>query len=163
MKSIYNYSQFTGEYFGSSEADESPLEPGIFLIPAYATELPPPELTSENTMQVFIGEWTIVPDYRDVSTCEIDADGFFTRVYQCTLGEEPDATLIISEPPDASIYKPKWNGTEWVQGEIPPNPQTPPDSNPNSEPDQINAMQTQINNLIIQIQELTQLISKGGN
>lgn len=38
---VYNYNQ-EGFYVGSSEADESPLESNVFLIPAYATEIEPP-------------------------------------------------------------------------------------------------------------------------
>jgi hypothetical protein len=40
---VYHYDQITGAYLNtSSEADESPLEPGVFLIPAGATKLLPP-------------------------------------------------------------------------------------------------------------------------
>lgn len=34
---IYNYDPHTLVYTGISEADESPLEPGVFLVPRYAT------------------------------------------------------------------------------------------------------------------------------
>jgi hypothetical protein len=38
----YNYSEGTGAYLGFEEADESPLEPGVFLLPAYSTAIVPP-------------------------------------------------------------------------------------------------------------------------
>lgn len=49
---IYNYSPITKEYLGVSFPDESPLEPGIFLIPANATITPPP-IVPEGSFAVF--------------------------------------------------------------------------------------------------------------
>ncbi|MGA4187809.1 phage tail protein, partial [Ralstonia nicotianae] len=39
---VYHYDPTTGEYAGSSPADHSPLEPGVVLIPAHATDQAPP-------------------------------------------------------------------------------------------------------------------------
>jgi len=39
---IYNYDPETNQYTSAAVADESPLEPGVYLIPAYATEIAPP-------------------------------------------------------------------------------------------------------------------------
>lgn len=39
---LHHYHPDTGLPLGTSTADESPLEPGAYLIPAHATELPPP-------------------------------------------------------------------------------------------------------------------------
>lgn len=41
-QTVYNYDPRTRIYTGASQADESPLEPGVFLIPAHATSQPPP-------------------------------------------------------------------------------------------------------------------------
>ena len=41
---VYSYNWATGEYIGETEADASPLEPGVWLIPAYATEKAPPDM-----------------------------------------------------------------------------------------------------------------------
>lgn len=55
----YNYNQ-NGEFIGIEEAQESPLEPGIFLIPAYATTITPP-VVDEGEIQVWNGDnWIIL-------------------------------------------------------------------------------------------------------
>lgn len=58
---IYNYHPKYNYYTGDSFADESPLEPGVYHIPAYATSIPVPEY-SENEIPVFDGaKWVISP------------------------------------------------------------------------------------------------------
>ena len=41
-KTVYQY-DLAGMYVGQTDADESPLEPGVFLIPARCAEVSPPE------------------------------------------------------------------------------------------------------------------------
>lgn len=41
---IYNYDRQTGAYLGPSDADESPMEPGCFMVPAFATKIAPPDV-----------------------------------------------------------------------------------------------------------------------
>lgn len=56
---IYNYDPETNQYNFSSVADESPLEPGVYLIPAYATEIAPPT-AGENEAPFWTGSaWEI--------------------------------------------------------------------------------------------------------
>jgi hypothetical protein len=63
---IYYYHSETLMYLGSGEADESPLEPGVFLIPASATSVQPPEIP-EGKMAVFAeGVWSL----QDIPTSE---------------------------------------------------------------------------------------------
>lgn len=56
---IYNYTE-DGFYIGASEADESPLENGVYLIPAMATEVPPPETTTGSIPKWVGTAWVLV-------------------------------------------------------------------------------------------------------
>ena len=47
MTLVYHYHPHTFAYVGATEADESPLEPGVFLVPAYATRTPAPDAVQE--------------------------------------------------------------------------------------------------------------------
>ena len=59
---IYNFNK-EGYFVGESEADESPLEEGVFLIPANATTIEPP-IVESGFVPVFNGtKW----DIKDVS------------------------------------------------------------------------------------------------
>lgn len=61
---IYHYSPQTTEYTYSSVARTSPLEPGVFLVPAFATTLAPPRIGA-NQAALFNGRsWLVVDDYR---------------------------------------------------------------------------------------------------
>lgn len=51
---IFHFDPATNAYLGTSMADESPLEPGVFLVPAYATEIEPP-VCGEGQRVVFDG------------------------------------------------------------------------------------------------------------
>ena len=53
---IYHYHPASGEYLGEGTADESPLEPGNYLVPAHATTTAPPTAMS-GKVRVWRGEW----------------------------------------------------------------------------------------------------------
>ena len=57
---IYNYDQ-NGFFIGESIADESPLEPGVFLIPAMATTISPPENMDDFLLKFNNSTWGYVP------------------------------------------------------------------------------------------------------
>jgi len=54
---IYHYSPDSRLYLGSSNADESPLEPGVYLIPAHATAIEPPSAEEGQEVVWENGQW----------------------------------------------------------------------------------------------------------
>ena len=49
----YTYNPITMEFVGESSVDESPLEPGVFLMPAYSTEVTPIQFNPETHICYF--------------------------------------------------------------------------------------------------------------
>lgn len=58
---IYHYSHKTGEYIGTGVADESPLEPGVWLIPANATSIPPLQPLDGHIVMFRGDAWEYIP------------------------------------------------------------------------------------------------------
>ncbi len=72
---IYNYHPLYRYFISCTDADESPLEPGVFLIPAYATTIKPPNF-KESEIPIFSeNDWEIVTNhigiYYDKSTQQL--------------------------------------------------------------------------------------------
>lgn len=66
MEYVYNYHPDYKNYVGFGEAFESPLEPGVFIVPAHATKIPPP-LVKDGEIQIFnerSNKWEICEDQR---------------------------------------------------------------------------------------------------
>lgn len=56
---IWHYHPQNRRLMGQGQADASPLEPGVFLLPAFATDIPPPN-ASEAFFVVFTGDgWAL--------------------------------------------------------------------------------------------------------
>jgi hypothetical protein len=85
---IYSYDQENGNFIGVAEADGSPLEPGVFLIPANATTLAPPAILDGQVARFSNDQWVVetipvaapatpaVPTLDDVKRLKIaDIDG----------------------------------------------------------------------------------------
>jgi hypothetical protein len=71
---IYNYDPNTFVFLSECEADESPLEPGEFLIPAHATQIAQPDDLKSNEVAVFdpaTDAWLKKIDYRNVPLYDI--------------------------------------------------------------------------------------------
>ncbi|MDT0499718.1 MULTISPECIES: hypothetical protein [unclassified Halomonas] len=59
-KTVYQY-DLAGLYQGETQADESPLEPGVYLMPARTTEAAPPEeWPADRWPRWNGGEWQLV-------------------------------------------------------------------------------------------------------
>lgn len=112
---IYHYSPATGEYLGQSEAKDSPLEPGVPLIPQFATADAPPAVDAHEAAVRDGSAWQVVPDYRNVSVCQVDQDGYFVSFKSMQIGEPLTDGLVLSGEP-AGIKKPRWDGSAWVDG-----------------------------------------------
>lgn len=111
---IYNYDSITGEFLTPGIADESPLEPGKYLIPAFATDQEPP-IIGKNQIAIYReGTWQIVPDYRGQEAYDIDENGFCVGSHDWQIGDEPGKTVVLTQNP--VVPKPKWNGTQWING-----------------------------------------------
>lgn len=56
---IFHYHPDTGIYLGEGMADPSPLEPGQWLIPAYATSAAPPDAPDGQQAVMLRGAWRL--------------------------------------------------------------------------------------------------------
>lgn len=105
-KTVYNYNPDTGEYLGPETAYESPLEPGVYLIPAHATTIAPPEADDGRVAVFADGAWTLVEDHRG----EVWYDTATQERHEIkTLGIVPEAWTPL-EPTDREAV---WNGAAW--------------------------------------------------
>lgn len=114
---IYNYHQELKYLIGEENAFESPLEPGVFLIPANATDIEPPTCES-NQIQIFNEtSWDIIEDQRGIY--------YSTETQQVIVNdnplEAPENSTKQVPPEVASGYKLTWNDG-WVLEELPPPP-----------------------------------------
>lgn len=83
MTTIYHYDGMTGLYLGTGTADPSPLEPGEFLMPRFATDAEPPAEVPVGFAAFWrAGAWTVEP----VPEKDEDRDG----MQDAPAGYEPE-------------------------------------------------------------------------
>lgn len=58
-KTVYQY-DLAGMYVGPTDADESPLEPGVWLIPARCVQMEPPAVTGDQWPRWNGAAWQII-------------------------------------------------------------------------------------------------------
>lgn len=108
MQTIYNYHPQSGALLGESIADESPLEPGEFLLPAFSTDIRPPE-TSAREIAVFEdGQWSVKADWRDVPLFST-LDG--TEVTISDIGLMPVEMGATDVPMPSAVHS--WKDGSW--------------------------------------------------
>lgn len=57
---IFHFDE-NGVFYAQGLADESPLEPGVFILPANSTDIPPPQVPSEHLAIFHDDQWSIQP------------------------------------------------------------------------------------------------------
>lgn len=72
---VYQAHPVSGDYIGEVVCDESPLEPGVYLVPAHCTEIKPPEFNPETHVCKFVGKieegsWQALPIEESINTSE---------------------------------------------------------------------------------------------
>lgn len=106
----YKYSQ-TGEFLYEIQCQESPREPGQFLIPANVTTVAPPE-EQEGKARVWEGSaWEYVTDNRGKTMYSV-TDSRQTSVMSNVLGANVPEGWTLTPPPDAEKYT--FVGGEWL-------------------------------------------------
>lgn len=105
---ICNVHSETGEFMSVGVADFSPLEPGVWLIPAHAYQCEPPELESGfAAIRTEDGAaWQLVADHRGLTVYSTITTGDF--VVWSALGELP---------PEWTLEAPSSEFDEWVEDE----------------------------------------------
>ena len=136
---IYNYHQELKYFIGEENAFESPLELGVFLIPAHATDIEPPTCES-NQIQIFNEtSWDIIEDQRGIY--------YSTETQQVIENYNPlevPENFTKEVPPEVPEgYTLTWNDG-WVLEELPPAPVLTP--------------QDKLNNLGLSIEDLKDLL-----
>ncbi|MEX3924411.1 phage tail protein [Paraburkholderia sp. BR10936] len=92
MKTVYQTDR-AGLLIGSTTADESPLEPGVFHIPAGATEIAPPESFPAGQWPRFNGvAWSLV----NVTPAKPEAVDPVAKL-RAFLNSNPDVAAILNQ------------------------------------------------------------------
>ncbi len=94
---IYNYDPKNGYFVGESFADESPLEIGVFLIPAHATEIPAPKATKDKVVVWNGNDWELqdIPKPPIIDNSEFEAKQSARQAIADRLGLTADELKLL--------------------------------------------------------------------
>lgn len=95
-KTVYIFDTITGAYDHTYNAQESPLEPGVFLEPVCSTATSPP-IVAANQVAIFAnGAWSLQSDYRG----QVIYDQASTASQEVTaIGPIPSGFALTTPPP----------------------------------------------------------------
>ena len=112
----YKYDSQTGEFLHEVLCQESPREPGKFLIPANATMVAPPE-EQAGKARVWNGEeWGYRDDNRGKTMYSV-TDSRHTSTMSNVLGANVPEGWTLTPPPD-SENKYTFSGGQWVEQSV---------------------------------------------
>lgn len=107
------YDNLTGRYVASFLAERDPMDVGRYLVPAFCTLTPLPEVPTRSWPFWQDGKWMMQPDYRGV------------RLYRTDTGEPGEITVAGVNPDDAGLTEvPRpsdeyvWKDGAWVVDEV---------------------------------------------
>lgn len=104
-KTVYQTNQL-GLFTGTAEAEESPLELGVFLIPGGCVETPPPAIPENNAACWSNNKWVLVDYFNGLI------------VYSTATGEPLTINGVGPIPSGYTVKKPGpdqvWKNGEWV-------------------------------------------------
>ena len=92
-KIVYLYDEFTGEFLGEYLAQESPLEPNVFITPTYSTILKPLAITEGQVNRFIGGKWSKSVDSRGI-WYGVDGVEYFVK----SLSDEVDTSWTRENP-----------------------------------------------------------------
>ena len=115
---VYNYHSEYKNFTGASEADESPLEPGVFLQPANSTTIEPPK-HEYGKVSIWDGNsWEVIEDCRGYCW---EINGGATLENLDPRSEMPNTTRV--QPPEYDVFKQtlSWDAdnNQWVLTDLP--------------------------------------------
>lgn len=91
-KTVYQFSR-SGVYVGDTLADESPLEPGVWLLPAYTTEAAPPaEVPADQVPKWNGAAWELVTKQPEKSAAELALEKL-----QAFMAANPDVAALMNQ------------------------------------------------------------------
>jgi hypothetical protein len=101
MKTAYQYDT-AGMYAGETEADESPLEPGVYLLPARCTFVAPPADVPEGKWPRWVGSaWSLVNKPAPAAAANDNTDP--VAKLREFLNANPDVAALLSNDGGANV------------------------------------------------------------
>ena len=112
----FSYDPTTKEYIGEGVASPSPLQPGVYLIPAYATTEQPPTPGVGQYAAYINGTWELLsPWYCTVQGTVWEGKSYnIGELMNSSDGTQPTNSTNLLPPTPANGQTLQWSGSAWV-------------------------------------------------